>query len=82
MEIDAEQYIGIKGYDTRGKRVATWEVAKVEELEPLRFPEPSDDNPGSDMDDEDENLDPDADKSEQQIRDELTGQTSLNFDEE
>ncbi len=82
MEIDAEQYIGIKGYDARGKRVATWEVAKVEELEPLRFPEPSDDNSGSDMDDEDENLDPDADKSEQQIRDELTGQTSLNFDEE
>jgi topoisomerase-4 subunit A len=34
------------------------------------------------MDEEDENLDPDADKSEQQIRDELTGQTSLNFDEE
>ena len=83
MEIDAEQFIGIKGYDARGKRLATWEIAKIEELEPLRFPEPTDENSSEDdMDEDEENLDPDADKSEQQVRDELTGQTSLNFDEE
>jgi topoisomerase-4 subunit A len=83
MEIDADQFIGIKGYDARGKRLATWEIAKIEELEPLRFPDPSDDDsPENDMNEEEENLDPDADKSEQQVRDELTGQTSLNFDEE
>jgi topoisomerase-4 subunit A len=34
------------------------------------------------MDEEEENLDPDADKSEQQVRDELTGQTSLDFGDE
>ena len=83
MEIDADQFIGIKGYDARGKRLATWEIAKIEELEPLRFPDPSDDDsPENDMNEQEENLDPDADKSEQQVRDELIGQTSLNFDEE
>ena len=82
MEIDAEQFIGIKGYDARGKRLATWEVAKIEELEPLRFPDPTDDSSDDNGEDEEENLDPDADKSEQQIRDELTGQTSLDFGDE
>jgi topoisomerase-4 subunit A len=82
MEIDAEQFIGIKGYDARGKRLATWEVAKVEELEPLRFPDPTDDSSDDKEEDKEENLDPDADKSEQQVRDELTGQTSLDFGDE
>ena len=81
LEIDAEQYAIIKGYDARGKRISTYEIASIEELEPLRFPEKKDDDEAvSDGDDEaDENLDPDAGKTEQQIRDEITGQTSLDF---
>jgi topoisomerase-4 subunit A len=40
MEIDAEEFIGIKRFTAKGKRIHTWEIAKIEELEPLRFPEP------------------------------------------
>ena len=40
MEIDAEQFIAVKGFKAKGKRIATWTVDKVEELEPTRFPEP------------------------------------------
>lgn len=40
IEIDVEEFIGVKGIKARGKRIHTWEVASVEELAPLRQPEP------------------------------------------
>lgn len=82
MEIDAEQFALIKGYDARGKRLSTWNIANIEELEPLRFPEEQGENDGGgEVEETPENLDPDADKTEQQVRDELTGQTSFVFED-
>ena len=80
-EIDAEQFIAVKGYKAKGKRLTTYVLESIEELEPTRVPEaPSDVN--EDIDEEtEENLDPDAGKSEDQVRDELTGQLNL-FDDE
>lgn len=40
LEIDVEEFVGIKGVKARGRRVTTWNVAEVTELEPLRVPEP------------------------------------------
>ena len=40
MEIELEQFVGVKGFKARGKRVTTWTVDFIEELEPTRFPEP------------------------------------------
>lgn len=94
-EIDAEQFIGQKSFKAKGKRLTTWKLESIEELEPTRFPEPTDEDEDSEEGGESENgdasgkggkaserenLDPDAGKSEQQIIDELTGQTSL-FDD-
>ena len=82
MEIDAEQFIAVKGFKAKGKRISTWQIESIEELEPLRFPEepkePSD-NPDDTGDDgpDDASTDPDAGKSEQQVRDEITGQLNL-----
>ena len=83
MEIDAEQFAFVKGYDARGKRISTFQVARIEELEPLRFPETTseDSTRSTEEDDTPENLDPDAGKSQQQVRDELTGQTTIDFGE-
>ena len=39
IELDADEFIGIKTHRAKGKRITNYEVAKVEELEPLRFPE-------------------------------------------
>ena len=93
-EIDAEQFVGVKGFKAKGKRLTTWKVSKIEELEPTRFPEETgEDNNNSDDEDtetqvettettaQDENLDPDAGKSQQQVIDEITGQLSLFPDE-
>ncbi len=81
-EIDAEQFIAVKGFKAKGKRLSTYQIESIEELEPIRFPEEQDspDNP-EDADDSEEDLDPDAGKSEQQVRDEMTGQLRL-FDDE
>ena len=90
-EVDAEQFVGVKGFKAKGKRLTTWTVDKIEELEPSRFPEKEkeeDENSDDDqqeenptMGNEEENLDPDAGKSQQQVIDEITGQLNL-FDNE
>ena len=83
-EIDAEQFIAVKGYKAKGKRLTTYTLASIEELEPTRFPSPTSESSSGDtsLDDEEEDLDPDAGKSEQQVRDELIGQLRLFDDEE
>ena len=79
MEIDAEQFIAVKGFKAKGKRITTWQIENIEELEPTRWPEPPAGDEGDDADDKEEevNLDPDAGKSERQVRDEITGQLNL-----
>ena len=37
-EIDAEQFIAVKGYKAKGKRLTTYQIGSIEELEPTRFP--------------------------------------------
>lgn len=90
QEIDVEEFIGVKGFKAKGKRISTWEVEKIEALEPTRFPvtEEKDEEDtdkeadGAEDDDTQENLDPDAGKSRQQIIDEMTGQLRLFNDED
>ena len=75
MEVDAEQFIAVKSFKAKGKRLTTLTVESIRELEPTRVPEPVE--PTGDPDEEPENLDPDAGKSEQEVRDEMTGQLNL-----
>ncbi|MDR3269466.1 MAG: DNA gyrase/topoisomerase IV subunit A [Tannerella sp.] len=37
LTLDAEQFVGVKSFKAKGKRVTTYEVATVNELEPLRL---------------------------------------------
>lgn len=80
-EIDVEQFIAVKGFKAKGKRLTTWQTESITELEPLRFPEEPLDSDDDVDGEEEENLDPDAGKSQQQVMDELTGQLSLFPDE-
>ena len=102
-DIDAEQFIAVKGFKAKGKRISTYEVESIVELEPQRFPEEREEDatdgsepassepassvhgssvPGGSPVGVEQNLDPDAGKSRQQIIDEMTGQLSLFPDEE
>ena len=40
QEIDAEQFIAVKGFKAKGKRITTLQLDRCTELEPTRFPEP------------------------------------------
>lgn len=82
MQVDAEQFVAVKGFKAKGKRLTTFQVESVGELEPLRQPQTEDTaSPDEDMsDDSAENLDPDKGKSQDQVADELKGQLRM-FDE-
>ena len=80
-EIDAEQFIAVKGFKAKGKRISTYAIESIVELEPTRFPEEPQNQEAPEESEEPEDLDPDAGKSQQQIVDEMTGQLRL-FDDE
>ena len=77
MEIDAEQFIGLKGFKAKGKRLTTFALDQVNELEPTRFPDPEEDTPDNNEEELPEVVDPDEGKSDSDIRDEITGQLKL-----
>ena len=81
-EIDVEQFIAVKGFKAKGKRLSTYQLESIVELEPLRYPEPPETPDNEEAPDTPEDLDPDAGKSQQQVIDEITGQLSLFPDEE
>ena len=81
LEIDAEEFVMVKGFKARGKRITTLKVDSVETLEPTRFAEPT----------EGENAEPEGEasadglqqhvktptQSEEDLMDDLTGQLKL-----
>ncbi|MBE6282651.1 MAG: DNA gyrase/topoisomerase IV subunit A [Bacteroides sp.] len=75
LEIDVEEFIGVKSYKAKGKRMTTFEVESIVELEPLRFP--IEEKEPEEVLEEIVNEDPDQDKSESDIIDEITGQMKL-----
>ena len=86
MEVDAEEFIAVKGFKAKGKRLTTWTVDSIEQIESLKRDGGDGDDDEADGDEapdapENENLDPDAGKSQQQVIDEITGQLNL-FDGE
>ncbi|MBR6539447.1 MAG: DNA gyrase/topoisomerase IV subunit A [Bacteroides sp.] len=74
--IDVEEFALLKGFKAKGKRLTTFEIETINELEPTRKPQPTQQEEESTKD-EPENLDPDAGKSEGDIMDEMTGQMKL-----
>ena len=80
-EVDVEQFIGVKGFKAKGKRLTTWQTESIVELEPTRFPQESD-KETEEEEEEPENLDPDAGKSQQEVIDEMTGQLRLFTDDD
>ncbi|MBP3679777.1 MAG: DNA gyrase/topoisomerase IV subunit A [Bacteroidaceae bacterium] len=76
LEIDVDDFIGVKSYKAKGKRITTFCVESISELPPIRFPE---DESDATENTEEETLieDPDQGKSDSDIIDEITGQMKL-----
>lgn len=85
VTIDAEEYIGLKSVEAKGKRLTTWELASVREIEPKAVPEAGDETTENDEeiitdivpDEEMGHLEPSEDKSDDEVRDELLGQKRI-----
>jgi len=80
MEIEADEFIGIKSFKAKGKRITTFSVESVEELEPTKNPVVEEENnpdPENQEDNAPDVLDPDEGKSQQDVADEMTGQLHL-----
>ena len=75
LEINVDEFIGVKSYKAKGKRITTFNISEITELEPVRFPEEAEEE---DLSTEEPIIeDPDYGKSESDIIDEITGQMKL-----
>jgi len=77
--LDGDEFIGIKSYKAKGKRISTYQVDKINELEPIRFPEKQeiDDESSKPVEIGDEDEDENSGKSSSDIEDEILGQMKL-----
>ncbi|MBP3227964.1 MAG: DNA gyrase/topoisomerase IV subunit A [Bacteroidaceae bacterium] len=84
LEVDCAEFVGVKGWSAKGKRVTTLAVQSVEELEPLRQPEAAAPEAVPDATEDDASqpvtTDSEAEPSRTVIEDELTGQQSFLFE--
>ena len=75
VEIDAPEFIAVKSFKARGKRLTTWNVAAIEELEPREMPEESYDDTPEEEETPDVEIEPE--RSDDEIRDEINGQQRM-----
>lgn len=83
VEVVARDFVAVKSFKAKGKRLTTWNLAEVRPLEPL-LSEPLDGEEDDDTEngttalpqDEAMTADP-TEKSDDEVRDELTGQQRL-----
>lgn len=59
LEIDVDEFIGVKSVKARGKRITTYAVGKITELEPTRVPEKKDDGHEEDSDNGEDDVETD-----------------------
>lgn len=78
QEIDADEFITVKSFKAKGKRLTTFEISVVRELEPVRFPEkqeePEEESVKIEIDDDDSSI------SDTDIIDNMTGQQQIDFE--
>ena len=80
LVLDAEEFVAVKGFKAKGKRVSSYEIDSVNELEPTRFATPEAEASPIVSTDEEPESEPTDEQSTADILDEITGQMKL-FDE-
>jgi len=77
LTLDGDEFISIKSFKAKGKRISTFQVDQINELEPLRFPEETEEDHNVPEPVEIEEEDEDSGKSTIDIVDEIVGQMKL-----
>ena len=82
MTIDAEEFIGVKSFKAKGKRVSNWSIEEIKQIEPRVVDEEQDAaQPQPVADDDVEVVPKDSVIDQRAVRDALTGQMRM-FDED
>lgn len=75
--IDAEEFIGVKSFKAKGKRISTYTVETINELEPLRKEIPQPEVPEAELPDDTDAVTNYQSEGNSDILDEITGQMKL-----
>ena len=76
MEVTMREFVAVKSLRAKGKRLTTWEIDKINELEPLPDETVADEEANPDLPEADDTpLEPE--KSDEEVRDEIIGQNRL-----
>ncbi len=75
--IDAEEFIGVKSFKAKGKRISTYTVETINELEPLRKEIPQQEVPEAELPDDTDAVTDYQSEGNSDILDEITGQMKL-----
>ncbi|MGM9828080.1 MAG: DNA gyrase/topoisomerase IV subunit A [Muribaculaceae bacterium] len=81
MEVHATEFIGVKRYTAKGKRLTTWVLADVEETEPDELPQAEEPSEEADTAAAEESETLIEERSDDEVRDEINGQERLFTDE-
>ena len=68
LEIETEDFIGVKSFKAKGKRISTYNIAEITELEPTRFPEPAAEPATTETEEETESTDSGLDSPAEEDR--------------
>ena len=86
LDVDANEFIAVKGVKAKGKRLTTYKLAQVTELEPNPdIPDSDADSDNSDAADADNAADQtlaEPERSDEEVRDEIIGQERLFTDDD
>jgi topoisomerase-4 subunit A len=80
LEVDAMDFIAAKSYKARGKRLTTFEVDSIEELEPREVEIADDDDAqpqAADTETDTDDTTAEEERSDDEVRDEINGQQRI-----
>ncbi|MDE6416604.1 MAG: DNA gyrase/topoisomerase IV subunit A, partial [Duncaniella sp.] len=77
LEVIASEFVAVKSYKAKGKRLTTFTLESVTELEPVEVEEPQEVEAEEIEVTDDDNVDAEPERSDDEVRDELTGQHRL-----
>ena len=74
LVIDAAEFIAVKSYKAKGKRVSNFEIESIVEIEPREIAPEETEEPVEDVDGEEES---EPERSDDEVRDEINGQQRI-----
>jgi hypothetical protein len=77
MDVTAAEFIACKSFKAKGKRLTNYDVTDIHEIEPIEMPVNEAEEEPTAIIPQEYDLDPDSGKSEDEVRDEITGQQRI-----